>query len=64
MTCSLMIVNIVIKEFLDKPVILSGTHRGLNIISEDPATAMALSGYIMIRGQRIGYAGPITFYSI
>lgn len=52
------------KEFLDKPVVVAGTHRGLDVEMNRPASAQALTHYISIRGQRMGYSQPITFYSI
>lgn len=57
--------NIIIKEqFLDQPVVVAGTHRGLEANMAEPVLAHSLSEYLKTRGQRMGYEDSITFYSI
>ncbi|KAF5722886.1 hypothetical protein FMUND_2242 [Fusarium mundagurra] len=50
-------------EFLDKPVFLAAGPRGLKI-TQEPMRATALTTYISLRGQKIGYADVLTFYSL
>lgn len=50
-------------EFLDRPVVASGTYRGLKVNMDKPATAGSLSEYIRLRGQKLGYKHTITIYS-
>lgn len=57
--------NIIIKdEFLDKPIIVRSSPRGLDVDLDQPATAHSLTTYIRLRGEKCGFAQPITFYSI
>ncbi|KAF5711462.1 hypothetical protein FGLOB1_4965 [Fusarium globosum] len=50
-------------EFLDKPVFLAAGPRGLTI-TQEPMRATALTTYISLRGQKIGYVDALTFYSL
>lgn len=52
------------KQFLDRPVVVAGSPRGLDVLMEQPASAHSLSNYLSLRGQRGGYSEPISFYSI
>lgn len=52
------------KEFLDRPVVVAGSPRGLDVLMDQPASAHALSNYLSLHGQRGGYSEPISFYSI
>ncbi|KAH7236763.1 uncharacterized protein BKA55DRAFT_679077 [Fusarium redolens] len=49
-------------EFLDKPVFLAAGPRGLKI-TQEPMRATALTTYVSLRGQKIGYSQGLTFYS-
>ncbi|KAK2479087.1 hypothetical protein H9L39_08461 [Fusarium oxysporum f. sp. albedinis] len=49
-------------EFLDKPVFLAASPRGLKV-TEEPTRATALTQYVSLRGQKIGYSQDLTFYS-
>ncbi|RKK86501.1 hypothetical protein BFJ71_g13743 [Fusarium oxysporum] len=49
-------------EFLDKPVFLAASPRGLKV-TEEPMRATALTKYVSLRGQKIGYSQDLTFYS-
>lgn len=51
-------------EFLNLPIALRGTPRGLDVIPDQPATVIALSEYLQRRGENLGYPEPITFYAI
>lgn len=51
-------------EFLDKPVLVKGTARGLGVDPDKPMTSDGLTEYLSLRGRRAGYSQPITFYSI
>ncbi|KAI0016172.1 hypothetical protein F4780DRAFT_760567 [Xylariomycetidae sp. FL0641] len=57
--------NITFKEeFLDKPVLLSGTHRGLSVDEGVPLSAAALTEYLRRRGRKIGFESDISFYAL
>lgn len=57
--------NIRIKpEFMDKPVIVSATSRGLDVDLDKPASIKSISEYLRRRGFNLGYAKAITFYSL
>ena len=51
------------EEFMDKPILLMGTPRGLGV-SNEPMRASALTDYISRRGRKLGYSEAVTFYSI
>ncbi|KAF5529603.1 hypothetical protein FPHYL_14197 [Fusarium phyllophilum] len=50
-------------EFLDKPVFFATGPRGLSI-NQEPIRATALTTYMALRGQKIGYSQALTFYSL
>lgn len=52
------------EEFSANPIVPKGTHRGLDIELDKPATAQALTEYLRLRGKRIGYPNTVSFYSI
>lgn len=43
---NMLIIIIVKKEFLDEPVFVAGTHRGLDVDVNKPCTTMSLTSYI------------------
>ncbi|KAK2034950.1 hypothetical protein LX32DRAFT_307459 [Colletotrichum zoysiae] len=52
-------------EFLDKPVLLAGSERGLGLVDDrTPMSAVALSNWLKLRAERMGWPGSVTFYSI
>ncbi|KAF5963133.1 hypothetical protein FBULB1_13609 [Fusarium bulbicola] len=59
------ILTIAIKdEFLDKPVLLAGKKRGQGVEPGKPMGSQALTDYIQLRAQDIGFIEHVTFYSL
>jgi hypothetical protein len=57
--------NILVRDDqLDEPVLYAAAHRGLGLDTTKPLNAHGLTDYIRERGKVLGYAHPISFYSI
>lgn len=50
-------------EFLDKPVMLQGTERGL-AVTDQPARSHSFTRYLGSRAVQAGFIDEVTFYSI
>lgn len=49
-------------EFLQKPVLVKGTQRGLSILADEPLTSEAITEYIRLRAEKAGFPGKTTAY--
>ena len=43
---------------------LASTHRGLHLVENKACASVGFTDYIRVRGHRLGFAQPITFYAI
>ena len=53
-----------VKEFKDKPILLVGTEKGRSDVIDKPMSSGALTAYLKLRGEVVGYLETIPFYSI